>query len=251
MSLDIQAIIDGWEFRPNEISVRKILGQDGKWKVQLRLDLGILQMELYGRPDGTKPFGFESLLEYYKNNLRKFRQENGTEDNFHLDSEDCSALQRESIQYYHRYLSLFQLKDFLHVQNDTRRNLDVINLVKKFAIDEKDVWGFEQYRPYVQMMYTRAKASICLVKKDYEQAIIEIENGVEEIQKFFQGYGQSHMSEQSLEIKFLENWRNEILNKRPLSTEEKLEKQLSEAVENEAYEEAALLRDQLNMLRSK
>jgi hypothetical protein len=251
MSKDIQSIIDGWEFRPNEISVRKIMGRDGKWKVQLRLDLGLLQMELYGRPDGMRPFGYESLLEYYKARLRDHRQETGTDEDFHLDAEDCSALQRESIQYYHRYLSLFQLKDYAHVQNDTKRNLEVIDLVKNYAIDEKDVWGFEQYRPYVQMMNTRAKASIWLVKKAHQQAIIEIEDGIQKIRKFFQGYGQSHITEQSLEIKFLNNWRKEIQEKRPLSLEEKLEKKLGEAVDNEEYEQAALLRDQLNTLRKK
>jgi hypothetical protein len=37
--------------------------------IQVRLDLGLLQMHVSGRPDGTRPMGFESLLEYYENLL--------------------------------------------------------------------------------------------------------------------------------------------------------------------------------------
>ena len=36
---------------------RKIVGEDGKEKLQVRLDLGLLQMELNGRPDGERPHG--------------------------------------------------------------------------------------------------------------------------------------------------------------------------------------------------
>jgi len=251
MSKDITSILKDWDFESNEIKVRKIMGDDGRWKIQLRLDLGLLQMELYGRPDGTRPHGYESLLEYYRALIRKHRLKHGSDNDFRLDSKDCIRLQHESIQYYHRYLSLFQLKDYVHVQNDTRRNLEVIDLIKKYAKDERDVWAFEQYRPYVQMMHTRAKASISLIKKDHDQALKQIQEGIQTIQDFFQDYGQSHMADQSIEIKFLEDWKKDIQAKRPQSLIEKLEKKLEQAVANEEYEEAAVLRDRLNSLRGK
>jgi protein-arginine kinase activator protein McsA len=59
------------------------------------------------------------------------------------------------------------------------------------------------------------------------------------------------MADQSIEIKFLENWMKEIQAKRPQSLIEKLEKKLEQAVANEEYEEAAVLRDRLNSLRGK
>ena len=71
------------------------------------------------------------------------------------------------------------------------------------------------------------------------------------IQGFFQDYGQSHLAEQSVEIKFLEKWRNELRENQPLSLEEKLRKKLERAVANEEYEQAAILRDQLNTLLGK
>ena len=78
MSKDITDILEGWEYKPKEISARKIIGKDGKEKIQLRLDLGLLQMEIDGRPDGKKPYGYESLLEYYKSLLKNHIKKYGT-----------------------------------------------------------------------------------------------------------------------------------------------------------------------------
>ena len=53
MSKDIAVILNGWDYNPDEVTVRRILGLDGRVKIQMRLDLGILQMEVDGRPDGA------------------------------------------------------------------------------------------------------------------------------------------------------------------------------------------------------
>ncbi len=66
MSQDITSILADWDFDPDELQVRLIAGDDGKEKIQMRVDLGVLQMELSGRPDGRKPHGFESLLDFYE-----------------------------------------------------------------------------------------------------------------------------------------------------------------------------------------
>ena len=54
-AMDISGVLRGWTFQPGQVNVRLIRGSDGKPKLQLRLDLGLLQMELNGRPDGKKP----------------------------------------------------------------------------------------------------------------------------------------------------------------------------------------------------
>ena len=70
VSKDIAPILKGWDYEAGTINVRKIIGLDGQPKLQMRLDLGLLQMELTGRPDGHRPHGHESLLEYYEKRLR-------------------------------------------------------------------------------------------------------------------------------------------------------------------------------------
>ncbi|HEY2159205.1 MAG TPA: hypothetical protein VGH33_26495, partial [Isosphaeraceae bacterium] len=66
MSKDITPILDGWDYDTDELQVRIIQGLDGADKIQMRVDLGLIQMELAGRPDGVRPFGFDSLLDYHK-----------------------------------------------------------------------------------------------------------------------------------------------------------------------------------------
>jgi len=63
---DITPLLKGWDYEPGTINVRKVTGLDGAAKLQMRLDLGLLQMEMMGRPDGARPHGCESLLEFYE-----------------------------------------------------------------------------------------------------------------------------------------------------------------------------------------
>jgi len=71
MSLDLTRILQDWPYEPGQINVRLVEGDDGRPKIQMRLDLGLLQMEVSGRPDGQRPHGFDSLLEYYETVLEE------------------------------------------------------------------------------------------------------------------------------------------------------------------------------------
>jgi len=66
VSLDLNIILKDWPHENGNIKVRKIAGLDGREKLQLRVDLGVLQMEIAGRPDGRRPHNCESLLEYHQ-----------------------------------------------------------------------------------------------------------------------------------------------------------------------------------------
>ena len=63
MSKDITSVLAGWEHDSDDLQVRIVAGDDGLDKLQMRIDLGLIQMELSGRPDGTRPEGAESLLD--------------------------------------------------------------------------------------------------------------------------------------------------------------------------------------------
>src|SRR5256714_6195941 len=159
-SKDILPLLKGWDYEAGTINVRKINGMDGRPKLQMRLDLGLLQMEMNGRPDGRRPHGCESLLEYYEEQLKDHYDRNGTELGFHLTSSQCQSLREEAVMYYHRYLSLYVLEEYPGVIRDTDRNLRVLDLCGKYAVNEQDRLWLEQYRPYIMMMNVRAKASM-------------------------------------------------------------------------------------------
>jgi hypothetical protein len=249
MSFDISALLEQWDYQPGQVVVRKFRGKDGQEKIQLRVDLGLLQMNAKGRPDGKRPFGRESLLEYYSDLLEKFKREHGgDEKGFRLAPEDCGRMQQEVIQYHHRYICLFQLEEFDAVIEDTQRNLKVFDFVEKYAGGEDMTWLLQQFRPQTLMMRIRAKGAIALKDNRYEKVIGLVEEGLDEIRQFYRDHERPDLLEQSGEIQSLELWLQEIQSKRPLSAREKLESALSEAVKNEDYEKAAQVRDELRKM---
>jgi hypothetical protein len=252
MDHDLSHILNDWQFDPNSVMVRIVPGADGRDKLQLRVDLGVLQMEMDGRPDGLQPEGLESWLEYYE-------QQQQAHDDLHLDSvpflldEDaCIRLWREAMQYYHRYLSFWHLGLYDLCARDTARNLRVFAFVRSHAQDDRHKIQFDQWRPYVTMMFTRATATPLIEKRQFDAGLQAIENGIEAIREFLDEYNQSHRAEECVELQSLERWRDEILSQeeeaaasRPQSAIHLLRKQLEAAIAAEEFEEAARLRDQI------
>lgn len=245
MSLDLNTILKDWPHESGAIKVRKVLGLDGREKLQLRIDLGVLQMEMAGRPDGVRPHGCESLLAYHQQRANRAEERGETYD---LTPEQCSELQQEGIQYYHRYLSLFQINEFAGVVRDTQRNLDLFSFVTEHTDREELSWTMQQFRPYVLMMNTRAKASILLAQGKFAEAMLEIQSGRDAIVDFFQRSSAPELAAKSSEIAFLEEWLEEVKSKRPLSKLEIMQREMESAVANERYERAAELRDAIRQL---
>ena len=247
MSKDLAVLLQGWDYNSNEVTVRRIVGADGRDKIQMRLDLGVLQMEVSGRPDGKRPHEFESLLEYQL--VQKENAENASDWNsWSLDGEACADLKQEAMQYYYRYLSLFHLGDYDEVIRDTARNIQVFDLIRDYAEDEGDRLSLEQFRPYVLMMNARARACLALEDKRYDRAMEIIEDGIESIRDFFRDVEREDLAESCREIQFLEEWRGRIEDNRPLTTADRIRRELSIAVASEDYERAAELRDQLRAI---
>ena len=247
MSLDLNTILKDWPHEPGAIKVRKIVGLDGYEKLQLRIDLGVLQMEMSGRPDGVRPHGCESLLAYHQ--LRAAHAV-GRGEGYDLTPEQCAELQQEGIQYYHRYMSLFQISDFAAVVRDTQRNLDLFTFVTEHTDREELSWTLQQFRPYVLMMNTRAKASIFLAQGKFGEAMIEIERGRDTIMEFFQKSNFPELASKSSEIAFLDEWLEEVRAKRPLSKLEVMQREMETAIAKELYEKAAELRDAIRLLKT-
>ncbi len=245
MSKDITTILAGWDFNPDELQVRIIAGDDGRERIQTRVDLGVLQMELAGRPDGQKPHGFESLLDFYEAR-EKSALAAGKE--FALDHRDCANLMREGLQYYHRYLSAFHLQKYDLVSRDTERNLRLFAFVVQHAPRQRDKIEFDRYRPYVLVMRARAIGLEALARGDFARALREIDEGISRIRVFLREYHQEDHETDCAELTFLVRWRREVEQERPADPVERIQQQLELAVSLEDYEEAARLRDQIKQL---
>jgi hypothetical protein len=241
---DLSPLLESWRFEPSDLQVRRIFGEDGRPKLQMRIELGILQMEASGRPDGQRPHGHQSLLEYHEERLAEARRL-GHEKLFRLSTNDCAEIRQESMQYYCRYLCLFSLRDYTAVLRDTRRNLRLFDLVLKYASNEEDRYLLERHRPAVLMMRTRAQACLSLESGFGQQAIEQISEGVEEIRAFHRRLGQPGAAEDSEEIETLRQMTEEILDALSGNEVDTLREEMQMAVESEDYEKAALLRDEI------
>jgi hypothetical protein len=247
---DISKTLEGWEYNPEAVSVRIVPGDDGRDKIQLRLDLGLLQMEFDGRPDGRRINGCASWLDYFQRKQREHDSDNPDGAPFVLESEDCAHLLREGVQYYHRYISFWHLERYELCARDTTRNLRLFAFVRQFARHSKDKLQFDQWRPYVTMMHARAVATPLVGLRDYRAALGAIDAGIESIRDFLKQYDQMHNAENCSELVYLLRWREEIAAKdegrggeEPYSPLARLKAELELAVDEERFEDAARLRD--------
>jgi hypothetical protein len=191
------------------VSARRIRGADGKDKIQLRLDMGLLQMEVDGRPDGARPNGFESLLDYYEHQRRRQVRADGAE-SFELDEKACELLRAEGMMYYHRYLAQFVLEDYEAVERDTMRNLRVMDLCARYAKDPSDRFFLEQYRAYVLMMCARARARMAVRDKRPKAALAAVQRGMDAIQAYYKRMAQEEAIGSSTELAILRAMAHEI-----------------------------------------
>ncbi|WFB35243.1 UvrB/UvrC motif-containing protein [Kiritimatiellota bacterium B12222] len=244
--LDISPLIKDWHFDPGQVTARMVdvEGQELA-EVQLRLDLGILQMKLNGRPDGQQPHGYESALKYYRQRILTERRSG-----YRLDSDACTELQQECVQVYYRYLALMVLKDFERVIRDTAHSMEIFDLVEKYAESEDIMWDFLQFKPYVIMMNTRAKAEKLAAELDLDEAIQRIEIGMNEIEAFLVKMDDDPESvEDCQELGMLEDLIRDLRDrsdeKNPVIA---LKQKLQHAIRAENFEEAAKLRDSIQQM---
>ena len=247
MSKDISNLVAGWAYEPGEVRARWIQADDGTRKIQLRLDLGVFQMEPEGRPDGTRPRGARSLCDFYVDE-EKAAPGNVLPDK--LDFDACSELQQEVMQYYYRIMAFYALGDFPGVVRDCDHNLDLIDIVSEYALDDEVAWQFMQLYPYMRMMLARAQAEIAMSAARFDEAEKTVGEGVKDLESFFaENYEPTNEDGSPVppppELDTLRDLLAQIDRRRPRSAAETLREELARAVELENYEKAAFLRDQL------
>lgn len=248
-SLDLTRLLTEWPYEGGKINVRLIEGDDQEPKIQLRIDLGIMQLNMSGRPDGLRPGGFESLLEMHEERLDDMTDEKGSSAGFVLTEDECRELREEAVQYYHRYVCLMVLDEYDGVVRDTSRNLRVLDLCRKYGATEQDREILEQFRPYIVMMRARALASQALADNEAKAAVLHIDEALENLRSHFTEEGEGESFDEVSEVQILRGMRDALLPKLPVSQKAELRARLQRAIEQENYELAAILRDELKNLK--
>ena len=244
MDRDLTDILADWQYDAED-QYRVIKARDGRRVIQVRQPLGIEQYELDGRPDGLRPFGKSSVLVEMLDRLDSWDQ--AGEETFRLDREDFLELQNEGILYYYRYLILFQMGDFERTIIDTQHNLEICDLVEQFVAKEDDQNEILQYRPYIIRMNAVAGAMLQLGAEDAGSARDTLQQALEEITGLDEVDTPTYHYERLRSLQYLRTALKQI--QEPAQTVlDQLHTELDEAVEQEAYERAAELRDQIDTL---
>lgn len=236
----IDHILKEWPFDPFAVNVR-LIEDNSRMILQMRVDMGILQLEADGRPDGVKPHGSKTYYEFLK---RKAKQ---NKNKFQLDEDHCVEIDREFVQFYHRRVCWLQLKQFDRAVRDADHTLSLMDFCKEFSADEEWTISHEQYRPFVLYHRTQA-AALAMLNDDStdaaELAIEEVNSGLERMQALFVEYDAEEQFEEDELVQRLIEFREGLRTK--YNVDATLDERLTKAIADEDYELAAELRDMIS-----
>ena len=244
---NIDDILKQWPFDPMSVNVR-LLDSAQRRVLQMRVDMGILQLETEGRPDGNRFHGATTYFEY----LQRMHSESP---GFELDEDRCLEIDREFVQFYHRRVCWLQLKEFKRAVEDADHTLGLMDFCKTHSPDEQWTISHEQYRPFVLYHRTQAAALAHLNGEEDEDptqenrdaaeyAIEEVNEGLIHLKTLFVEYDAEEQFEEDELVQRLTEFREGLREKYDVGMT--LNEQLESAVLNEDYELAASLRDQLS-----
>ena len=234
---DIDSILKNWAFQPGEVSARLVKARNGRQVLQMRVDMGLLQMETDLRPDGQRPHGAETYFDYLVSEV--IREGGG----FRLSKEQCAEADREFVQFYHRRLCWLSLREYARAAKDADHSLAFMDFVREHSPDEEWTLSHEQYRPFVLFHRVQAASLATLQDAGPDAAIREINHGLERFRDLFSRYEAAEQFDQDDLVKRLLEMRESIRQRYAVGRT--LDEQLAEAIRAENYELAAKIRDRI------
>jgi hypothetical protein len=240
---DIDAALRDWEYRPGSVQARLIEAPD-RQLLQMRVELGILQLEVKDRPDGSRPNGFATYFDYLRHEASV--NERGGE-SFVLNEDQCQDADREFVQFYHRRICWLTLRQYQQALRDADHTLAFMDFVRDHSPSEEYTQAHEQYRGFVLFQRTQAAAALALEGNDPEGAVDAIRSGLERMRGFFAAFEAEEQMEEDGMVQHLR--KMETVLRQQHHIEATLQEQLDLAVANEEYEKAAEIRDALRRRR--
>ncbi|GMU20962.1 MAG: hypothetical protein AMXMBFR13_10580 [Phycisphaerae bacterium] len=251
---DLAHILDGWPVGHGEPRVRKFTAGDGTSFLQVRVDLGVLQLAVDGRPDGDQPHGYDSMLECLADQVRQYKHP------LNISPTEWQALMREVLQFYRRRVTLMTLAQQAQEENDleeaaacyvrairdANHNLAILDFLRDSCTGVEDLDDQESYRPYILMHRAMCEAQHALLEQDPDEAIEALKAGIAAIKGCSQTVAVSEDGEsERMDVRpfVAELRRMEKRVRKQYSRRRTVREQLEDALAHEDYERAAKLRD--------
>ncbi len=234
---DIDDLLAEWPYQPGDVMARLMKASDGRQIIQMRVDMGVLQLEVDKRPDGSRPHGADTYYDYLLANVVH------EGDEFELSAEQCIEADREFVQYYHRRICWLALRKFREAAKDAEHTLAFMDFVKEHSPDDEWTLSHEQYRPFVMFHRTQATALATLEEKGAEAAIGEINTGLDRFRALFEEYEAGDKFDDDELVQRLGELKESLREHYKIGRT--LDEQLAAAVAEEKYELAAKIRDKI------
>ncbi len=235
---DIDHIFEDWPYQAGIVGARLLRAHDSRSVLQMRIELGVLQMEVSGRPDGERPGGFTTLLE------EMTAEAVNAGEAFDLNEDRCFELDREFLQFYHRRVCWLALREFDRAVADADHTLAMMDFVAAHSPNPQWTLLHEQYRPFVLFHRTQAAALWQLKTATPEHAIEEIDLGLQRMREVFEALDAPEQFDNDALVRQLTHLKESLREEYQVGRT--LAEQLSEAVAAEEYERAAQLRDRIH-----
>jgi hypothetical protein len=237
---DIDFVLRDWDYKPGVVQARVVEAHDRRQVIQMRLDLGVLQLEIDGRPDGTRPKGHTTYFDYLEDRARA-AQKLGQP--FVLNEEQSQEADQEFLQFYHRRVCWLALRQYAQAIRDADHTLTFMDLVKRHSPGDEYTQAHEQYRGFVLFHRTQAASALAVEKDNPERAIDELRDGLERLKAFFVDFGLEEQMEEDPMVQHLRKIETTLREQYAIGAT--LHEQLEQAIAAEDYERAAQLRDAL------
>src|SRR5205814_2092110 len=145
---------------------REVRARDGRTVIQVRIELGVLQMEVGGRPDGTRPHGFATYLDYLRYRAAgRGQTAGGKAPPWLMSSEHRTAAEREFVQYDHRRVAWLALQRYDRALLDADHTLAMMDYVSRHGDDDDFIARHERLRGLVLFHRTQAAAALALERR--------------------------------------------------------------------------------------
>ena len=216
MSHDLTDLLQEWPFQPGEFTAREIAGDDGRPILQVRIDLGLLQMELDGRPDGQRVDGHDSC-----------RAAAGSP---RADDGLSRAVRAELSQFDARAQALLMIGEHARAARDADHMLQCARWLAEAGHDHA--------------ITQQAASQAALAGKRTDLARLALEGGLTELERVLS----AAEYESANEVHLLNGMKDLLVPRLPASQRVELEDRLRAAIAAENYELAAILRDELRMM---
>lgn len=247
MSLDLSELLADWEHRVGEPPARVVAGRDGRAVLQMRIDMGVLQMPLDGRPDGGRYHGMTNALEFIEHEMAVNPSD--------IADADWEELAREGVQYNYRRAGLASVADqqfssdeeaearpnVIRALRDAEICLRNIALTRQNSGEDQET---DQHQLTLIFSRARLRTQLCAIDKQFDEAVEQAMAGRRELESLLLEQGLDTDLDDDPGVSYLRELEQRIRVQH--SVPQTLRERLEMAVDQEDFEAAAAIRDELS-----